>query len=43
MVVIKNGYDLLGWRTPKSAVSQEWIGELGCFLHADMNLGKLKA
>ena len=31
MVVIKNGYGLLGLRILKSAVSQEWIDELGGF------------
>ena len=31
MVVIKNGFDLLGLRILKSAVSQEWTHELGWF------------
>ena len=31
MVVTKNGRGLLGLRTLKSAVSQEWIDELGWF------------
>ena len=31
MVVIKNGCGLLGLRTLKAAVSQEWIDELGWF------------
>ena len=30
-MVIKNGCGLLGLRTPKAAVSQEWINELGWF------------
>ena len=32
MVVIKNGLGLLGLGTQKSAVSQEWINELGSFV-----------
>ena len=32
MVVIKNGRGLLGLGTQKSAVSQEWINELGSFV-----------
>ena len=32
MVVIKNGSGLLGLGTQKSAVSQEWINELGSFV-----------
>ena len=31
MVVIKNGRDLLGLGTLKSALSQEWTDELGWF------------
>ena len=31
MVVIKNGCGLLGLQTPKAAVSQEWVNELGWF------------
>ena len=42
MVAIKNGHGLLGLGTLKSAVSQEWIDELVCFLLADTNLWKLK-
>ena len=42
MVVVKKGDGLLGLGTLKSIVSQEWIDELGWFLHADTNLGKVK-
>ena len=35
MVVVKKGDGLLGLGTLKSIVSQEWIDELGWFLHAD--------
>ena len=43
MVVIKIAHGPVGLGTVKSAVSQEWINELGSFfLHADTNLGKLK-
>ena len=31
MVVIKNGHGILGLGTLKSAVSQEWINEMGWF------------
>ena len=31
MVIIKNGRGPLGLRTLKSAVSEEWIDQLGCF------------
>ena len=39
MVVVENGHGLLGLGT---ALSQEWIDEMGWFLHADTNLRKLK-
>ena len=39
MVVVKNGRSLLGLRTLKYTVSQEWWAD---FLHADTNSGKLK-
>ena len=42
MVVIKNGCGLLGLRTLKSALSQEWVNELADFLHTDISLWKLK-
>ena len=38
----KNGHGLLGLVTLKSAVSQEWVNKLDCFLHTDTNLWKLK-
>ena len=47
MVVVKNGYGLLGLVTLKSALSQEWVDKMGLFfacwyqvdfLHADSYL-----
>ena len=43
MVVIKNGHDLLGLGTQKSAVSQEWINELGSFVTCSCKFMKAKS
>ena len=41
-MVIKNRHGIIGLGALKSALSQEWIDEMSCFLHADSNLGQLK-
>ena len=41
-MLVGNGGNHLGFETPKSAVSQEWIDEWSWYFHADANLGKLK-
>ena len=43
MVVIKNGRGLLGCGTLKSAVSQEWIDELGWFFACWYKFRKVKS
>ena len=43
MVVIKNGCGLLGLGTLKSAVSQEWINELGSFVACWCKFMKVKS
>ena len=41
-MLVGNGGNHLGFETPKSAVSQEWIDERSWYFHADANLRKLK-
>ena len=40
--MFENWDGLLGLKTPKSAVSKEWVYEMGWFFHANTNLGKLR-
>ena len=42
VVVVKNGCDILGPQTLKSAVLQGAIDKMSCFLYADINLRKPK-